>query len=294
MRVSDLYGGDILNMENDILKTCLLCSGYDGETVLKDVSVNFPSGKTTFVIGANGAGKSTLFLTLNGVIRPLSGSVAFCGETVRYDKKSLKRLREKIGIVFQNPDDQLFCPTVYEDITFGAVNMGLDENEIRRRADYVMKITETEVFKDKSIHALSFGQKKRAAIAGALISEPKLLLLDEPTAGLDPKGAAQIMRSLNDIKKKTGVTVVVSTHDMDMAPVFAEHICLLDGGRAVFCGAPRDLFAMPRFVREYGLRLPRVSHLLEILSKHDGIKVKPSAATISAARKELLRVIKSD
>ena len=292
MRVSYLHGGDILNTEKDILKTYSLRSGYDGETVLRDVSINFPSGKTTFVLGANGAGKSTLFLTLNGVIRPLSGSVAFCGEAVRYDKKSLKRLREKIGIVFQDPDDQLFCPTVYEDITFGAVNMGLDELEIRRRADCVMKITETEACKDKSIHALSFGQKKRTAIAGALITAPKLLLLDEPTAGLDPKGAAKIMRSLNDIKKKTGVTVVVSTHDMDMAPVFAEHICLLDGGRAVFCGSPEDFFKTPQLLRKHGLRLPRISHLFEILNKRDGVNTNASASTISAARKELLKLIK--
>lgn len=276
----------------NIIETEALCCGYDDETVLRDISIGFPKGKMTFVLGANGAGKSTLFLTLNGIIRPSSGRVIFNGEPVKYDKKSVRRLREKIGLVFQDPDDQLFCPSVYEDITFGAVNMGLDGHEVRRRAEAAMELTGTAELRHKSVHALSCGQKKRAAIAGVLVMEPEVMILDEPTAGLDPAGTSEIMKALDDIRRERDITVIISTHDMDMAPVFAEHVCLLDNGSAVFCGEAEELFREPRLLREHGLRLPRVAHLLEILNKHDGLDVDPGAATISAARRELLRSLK--
>lgn len=275
----------------NIIETEALCCGYDDETVLRDVSIGFPKGKMTFVLGANGAGKSTLFLTLNGIIRPFSGRVIFNGEPVKYDKRSIRKIREKIGLVFQDPDDQLFCPSVYEDITFGAVNMGLDGHEVRRRAEAAMELTGTEELRYKSVHALSCGQKKRAAIAGVLVMEPEVMILDEPTAGLDPVGTSEIMKALDDIRRERDITVIISTHDMDMAPVFAEHVCLLDNGSAVFCGGAEELFREPRLLREHGLRLPRVAHLLEILNKRDGVDVDPGAATISAARRELLRAL---
>lgn len=275
----------------NIIETEALCCGYDDETVLRDVSIGVPKGKMTFVLGANGAGKSTLFLTLNGIIRPFSGRVIFNGEPVKYDKRSIRKIREKIGLVFQDPDDQLFCPSVYEDITFGAVNMGLDGHEVRRRAEAAMELTGTEEFRYKSVHALSCGQKKRAAIAGVLVMEPEVMILDEPTAGLDPAGTSEIMKALDDIRRERDITVIISTHDMDMAPVFAEHVCLLDNGSAVFCGGAEELFREPRLLREHGLRLPRVAHLLEILNKRDGVDVDPGAATISAARRELLRAL---
>lgn len=288
VHAADCIGSDILN----IMETEALCCGYDGEQVLKDVSIGFPKGKMTFVLGANGAGKSTLFLTLNGIIRPSAGRVMFCGEPIRYDKSSIRKIRERIGLVFQDPDDQLFCPSVYEDITFGAVNMGLNEHEVRRRAEAAMEITGTAELRNKSVHSLSCGQKKRAAIAGVLVMEPEVMILDEPTAGLDPAGTSEIMKALDNIRRSRDITVIISTHDMDMTPVFAEHVCLLDRGRAVFCGSAEKLFSEPQLLREHGLRLSRVAHLLEILNKRDGIDVSHGAATISAARRELLKILK--
>ena len=155
-----------------------------------------------------------------------------------------------------------------------------------------MELTGTEELRYKSVHALSCGQKKRAAIAGVLVMEPEVMILDEPTAGLDPAGTSEIMKALDDIRRERDITVIISTHDMDMAPVFAEHVCLLDNGSAVFCGGAEELFREPRLLREHGLRLPRVAHLLEILNKRDGVDVDPGAATISAARRELLRALK--
>ena len=155
-----------------------------------------------------------------------------------------------------------------------------------------MELTGTAELRHKSVHALSCGQKKRAAIAGVLVMEPEVMILDEPTAGLDPAGTSEIMKALDDIRRERDITVIISTHDMDMAPVFAEHVCLLDNGSAVFCGEAEELFREPRLLREHGLRLPRVAHLLEILNKHDGLDVDPGAATISAARRELLRSLK--
>lgn len=285
MRDADSFRSDILN---SIIETQSLCCDYNGEPALKNVSISIPKGKMTFVLGGNGAGKSTLFLALNGIIKPSGGRVLFNGEPLKYDKQSLRKARERIALVFQNPDDQLFCASVYEDISFGAVNMGLDEKEVRRRVDEAMEITGVTAFKDKSVHALSCGQKKRAAIAGVLVMEPEVMILDEPTAGLDPEGTGEIMSALRKIKNEKDLTIIISTHDMDMAPVYAEWVYLLDRGEVAAGGEAEKFFASPEILRAHKLRLPRVSHLLEILNKHDGISVSSGAATISAARNELL------
>ena len=167
----------------------------DGTPALAGVCFRAEAGKVTGILGGNGAGKSTLFLNLNGVLTPKGGTVLSGGEPVRYDRKGILELRRKVGIVFQDPDDQLFSADVYRDISFGAVNLGLPAEEVRRRVDWAMERTGVAGLRDKPTHALSYGQKKRVAIAGVLVMEPEVMILDEPTAGLDPQGVSDVMHS---------------------------------------------------------------------------------------------------
>ena len=157
----------------------------DGTAALKGINLRAERGRITGILGANGAGKSTLFLNLNGVLQPSAGEILLDGAPVKRDRKGLTELRRRVGIVFQDPDDQLFSADVYRDISFGAVNLGLPEAEVRRRVEAAMERTGVSHLRDKPTHALSFGQKKRAAIAGVLVMEPEVLILDEPTAGLE-------------------------------------------------------------------------------------------------------------
>ena len=186
---------------NPAIETRELCYTYeDGTAALDHVSLKAERGRITGILGANGAGKSTLFLNLNGVLTPQSGEVLLDGAPVRRDRKGLAELRRRVGIVFQDPDDQLFSADVYRDISFGAVNLGLPEAEVRRRVEAAMERTGVAHLRDKPTHALSFGQKKRAAIAGVLVMEPEVLILDEPTAGLDPQGVSGLLALLEDRK----------------------------------------------------------------------------------------------
>lgn len=269
-----------------------LCCDYDGEPALKNVTISIPAGKTTFILGGNGAGKSTLLLTLNGIIKPSAGEIFINGNRLKYDKKSLKQVRSEVGMVFQNPDDQLFCPSVEEDVSFGAINLGLCPEEVEARIYDAMNITGVYGLRKRSIHTLSCGQKKRVSIAGVLVMEPKLLILDEPTAGLDPQGTSEIMNAVKRIQKAKGITVIISTHDMDMAPVFADYVYILDDGEVAAGGLAEEIFADPAILRRHKLRLPRVSHLLEILNKYDGIDVSPKASSIAKARREIRQAFK--
>ena len=272
-----------------------LCYAYeDGTIALDQVTLAAGRGQITGILGANGAGKSTLFLNLNGVLTPKSGQVLLDGVPVRYDKKGLAQLRRRVGIVFQDPDDQLFSADVYRDVSFGAVNLGLPEGEVRRRVEDALERTGIAHLRDRPTHALSFGQKKRAAIAGVLVMQPEVLILDEPTAGLDPQGVSGIMALLTGLRDSLGMTVLIATHDMDIVPLYCDDTYLLGGGRVLAHGTPEVLFAQPALLRENHLRLPRIAHLMEILGQVDGLDADPSAATISAARREILRLLKQE
>lgn len=262
----------------------------DGTKALDAISFQAETGKVTGILGANGAGKSTLFLNMNGVLTPQSGQVLLDGEPVRYRRQDLPELRRKVGVVFQDPDDQLFSADVYRDISFGAVNLGLPQEEVRRRVEDAMERTGVTALKDKPTHALSYGQKKRVAIAGVLVMKPSVMILDEPTAGLDPQGVSDIMHLLRQLRDDLGITIILATHDMDIIPLYCDRVYLLSGGRMVTSGTPEDVFSRPEILRENHLRLPRIAHLMEILSDRDGVDVNRSAATISAARREILRL----
>ena len=271
-----------------------LCYTYeDGTVALDHVCLRAERGRVTGILGANGAGKSTLFLNLNGVLTPSGGEVLLDGVPVRRDRRGLTELRRRVGIVFQDPDDQLFSADVYRDISFGAVNLGLPEAEIRRRVEVAMARTGVAHLRDKPTHALSFGQKKRVAIAGVLVMEPEVLILDEPTAGLDPQGVSDLLELLGQLRDGLNMAILLATHDMDLVPLCCDDTYLLGGGRVLAAGTPEELFRRPELLRANHLRLPRIAHLMAILRDVDGLEVA-GAATIGAARREILRLLRQE
>jgi len=259
----------------------------DGTHALKDVNIKIKRGQTTAILGGNGAGKSTLFLNLNGIIKPSSGQILFNGKPVDYSRNGLKELRRSVGIVFQDPDSQLFSASVYQDVSFGAMNMKLPEAEVRKRVDAAMEMIGIYHLKDKPTHALSFGQKKRVAIAGVLVMQPEVLVLDEPTAGLDPMGVSELMKLLKETQKKLGLSIIISTHDIDIVPLYCDNVYVMDEGKIVMEGTPKKVFSEKETVRSVNLRLPRIGHLMEILKDKDDFNFKEIPVTISGARKAL-------
>lgn len=273
-------------MSENILKIEELHYKYpDGTCALNGINMDIKRGEVTAILGGNGAGKSTLFHHLNGINKPSSGKIYFNGKEFDYSRKGLKKLRQDVGIVFQDPDSQLFSASVYQDISFGPMNMKLKEEEIRKRVDFAIKETKIEHLKDKPTHALSFGQKKRVSIAGILVMEPKVLILDEPTAGLDPMGVSDIMSLLMEMKKKLNLTIIISTHDIDIVPLYCDKVFVMDKGKVILEGTPDEVFRQKEKIRKIHLRLPRVAHLMEILKEKDGFEFSNIESTIGKARK---------
>ena len=261
----------------------------DGTKALDKVNFNVDEGKIVALLGPNGAGKSTLFLHFNGILSPSTGSVLIDEESVQYNKKDLMQVRQKVGIVFQNPDDQLFAPTVLEDVAFGPMNMGLSKEEVEVRVKEALLRVGMEGFEKKPPHHLSGGQKKRVAIAGILAMKPKIMVLDEPTSGLDPKGASQILRLLYKLNHE-GITIVISTHDVDLVPLYASKVYIISEGKIIKEGTAPEVFEDVKTIRGANLRLPRIAHLMEILEKEDKLPFdKPYPLTIGEARKRILK-----
>jgi len=218
----------------------------DGTGALNGVTLTVSPGERLGVIGANGAGKSTLLLHLNGILRG-TGTVCILGETV--NNGNLSAIRAWVGMVFQNPDDQLFCPTICEDVAFGPRNMGLPELEIRRRVDHALETVGIAHLKNKSPFHLSIGQKKRAALATVLSMDAQILALDEPTSNLDPRGRRELMSLLQDLDK----TQVIATHDLDLVRRLCTRAILLDAGRIVADDVPDALLDNPALLEAHGL-----------------------------------------
>lgn len=206
-------------------------------------------------MGANGAGKSTLFLHFNGILRPRSGEVLLGGRPLGYKAKELSTVRQQVALVLQNPDDQIFSSTVEEDVAFGPMNLGLPRAEIDVRVAEALALTGMSAMRERSTQQLSFGQRKRVAIAGALAMRPQVLVMDEPTAGLDAHMVGEIME-LTDKLNGQGMTIVISTHDVDMAYSWSDSVHVLDHGRSVFSGTPEGFFNRPREVNAAGLVQP--------------------------------------
>lgn len=261
----------------------------DGTKALENVDFQVEEGKIVALLGPNGAGKSTLFLHFNGILEPTSGTVKIDGEPIKYDKKELMKVRQKVGIVFQNPDDQLFAPTVMEDVAFGPMNMNLPKEEVDARVKEALEKVGMSGFEKKPPHHLSGGQKKRVAIAGILAMKPKIMVLDEPTSGLDPKGASHILQLLYQLNKE-GMTIVISTHDVDLVPLYASTVYILSKGEIIKEGSPQTVFEDVETIRAANLRLPRIAHLMEILKKEDKLPLdKPYPLTIGEARRRILK-----
>ncbi len=264
----------------------------DGTNALENINFTAAEGKIIALLGPNGAGKSTLFLHFNGILQPTSGSVKIDNVHLKYKKEDLMNLRQKVGIVFQNPDDQLFAPTVKEDVAFGPVNLGLSKGDVEKRVNESLKRVEMFEFKNKAPHHLSGGQKKRVAIAGILAMHPKIMVLDEPTSGLDPRGASRIMKLLYELNKE-GITIIISTHDVDLVPLYAHTVYIISKGNIIKQGNPREVFEDAETIRKANLRLPRIAHLMEILQKEDKLPFdKPYPLTIGEARKRIYNQIK--
>ena len=276
---------------NIIMETKQLCFNYpDGTPALKDLSIQIQKGKTTGILGGNGAGKSTLFLNLNGILKPTSGQVYHKNLPISYSSKSLNQLRQSVGIVFQDPDTQLFSASVYQDVSFGVVNLGIPESEAHLRTENALKRTGTYELRQKPTHSLSYGQKKRVALAGIIAMEPEVLILDEPTAGLDPQGVSEIMQLIRELQQDLGIAIIIATHDMDLVPMYCDYIYLLNQGEIVGCGSPDEIFNQPSLLRQIHLRLPRIGHLMELLKTKDGFPIEDLPVSISHARKELSRI----
>lgn len=257
----------------------------DGTKALDDINISIKRGQTIAILGGNGAGKTTLFLNLNGVFKPSSGEVMYSDKPIEYSKKGLTALRKAVGLVFQDPDHQLFSANVYQDVSFGPVNLKLTDKIVRERVENSLKKTGIYDLKDRPTHCLSFGQKKRVAIAGVLAMEPEVLVLDEPTAGLDPKGVGEIMRLLKGMQQSLGLSVIIATHDVDIVPLYCDYVYVLDEGKVTLEGSPNEVFSNAEVLRNLHLRLPRIAHLMEILQKNDGFEKNNYASTISQARK---------
>lgn len=231
-----------------------------GDKALVDASLTVSRGERIALLGINGAGKSTLFQILNGSLKPVSGTLRLQGEPVAYDRKGLIVLRRAVGLVMQDPDDQLFAATVEEDVSFGPSNMGLKEAEIRERVAESLLALGISALAKTPTHALSFGQRKRVAIAGILAMRPDVLLLDEPTAGLDPSGIDDLMQALSTLTEQ-GTAIVIATHDMDLAWSWAERVAVFSNRSIALQGRPEEVFADPERLKAYGLRPPMVHEM---------------------------------
>lgn len=230
--------------------TDLSYSYPDGQTALRGVSLRVATGEKVALVGPNGAGKSTLMLHLNGILGTAQSPVRICG--LPLSKDQLPVIRGKVGLVFQNPDDQLFSPTVFEDVAFGPLYQGLPEDEVRRRAAWALEQVGMAGFEGRLSHHLSIGQKKRVAIATVLSMEPELLVLDEPTAGLDPRGRRQLISLLRELP----LTMLVSTHDMWLVGELFPRMIVMDEGLIAADGSTPALLAQPAFLEAHGLESP--------------------------------------
>ena len=256
---------------------------------LKGVSLSVEDGEMVALLGKNGAGKSTLFLHLNGIYQPDEGQVFIDGEELKYDKKSLLKFRQKVGIVFQNPDDQIFAPTVEEDVAFGPLNLDLPMEEVQKRVTEALARVGMSGFEKKAPHHLSGGQKKRVAIAGILAMKPKIMVLDEPTAGLDPQGVEDLSKLLKELNAE-GITIIISTHEVDLVPNYASRVFVLVDGLLIAEGTPKEIFAQPEILDKANLKVPIVTELFQSLEA-EGIDMGGDyPLTIEEAKEKILQL----
>jgi len=231
-----------------------------GITALSGLDLRIAKGRKLAILGPNGAGKTTLLLHLNGTLRPSSGQILLDGDIVGYERKYLNVWRRRVGLVLQDADDQLFAASVADDVSFGPLNLGLDKTEARKRVAQALAALDLSELADRPTHMLSFGQKKGAAIAGAIAMRPEVLLLDEPIAGLDWQGAALLLTELESLARN-GTTLVFTTHDVDLAWSFADEVAIFGSGRVVAQGATVEILADIALLAAAELKPPFIARI---------------------------------
>ena len=261
----------------------------DGTVALADIRLGVKQGEFCGILGSNGSGKTTLLKIMDGLIKEYTGQVLLDGEDVR--RLHPRDIYRKVGLVFQNPDDQLFAHTVFEDVAFGPRNMGFDEAEVKRRAEGALASVEMAEYAGKNIHNLSYGQKKRVCIAGLLAMGHGILLLDEPTAGLDPMGEHRMLELLTRLNREEGVTIVMATHSVDLVPLFLHQLHILSKGRLVRGGTPEEVFTSPAELEQVKLRLPHIAELIHKLTHEDGLPFQRLPLTVGEARREIVEMV---
>lgn len=275
-------------MTNIQLSTENLSFTYpDGTRALKNINIEIEKGEKVAIIGPNGAGKSTLFSHFNGLTEPTSGCVKIEGKPISFEKDELLKVRQKVGIVFQDPNDQLFAPTVKEDIAFGPMNLGLSYDEVEKRVEDALKMVGMENYEDKTPHHLSGGQQKRIAIAGIIAMKPELMILDEPTAGLDPDGVEKVLNIMNQLNKE-GMTLIISSHDIDMISKYADKIFILYNGEIIESGNKNKIFSDMSLLKKAHLRTPITTEILYNL-KESGLNVNTEKISVKDTCAEIIK-----
>ena len=261
-------------------------------TALNDINLKIPDGQFIGLIGHTGSGKSTLVQHLNGLLKPSSGALYYDGEEYFSQGFDLKKLRSKVGLVFQYPEHQLFEADVFSDVCFGPTNLGLDKKEVELRAYAALKQVgiEDEYFY-QSPFELSGGQKRRVAIAGVLAMQPDVLILDEPTAGLDPKGRDEILDQIKKLQKESGITVILVSHSMEDVAKYVERIIVMNKGGILFDDIPQRVFREYEKLEEIGLAAPQITYIMNKINK-DLYPVSTEVKTIEEAKEEILRAMR--
>lgn len=258
---------------------------------VKDLSLEIERGSFTVILGHNGSGKSTLAKMLNGLNKPTSGDVLVDGINTK-DEATEIEVKRKVGMVFQNPDNQIIASIVEEDVAFGPENLGLDPAEIRRRVDNALKAVDMYDFRESTPHRLSGGQKQRIAIAGIMAMEPECLVLDEPTAMLDPKGRAEIISTLHRLNSDKGITIVLITHYMEEAEN-ADRVIVMNDGKIIADNVPKVIFSDVKTLKSVGLDVPQTAELLYSL-KENGFPVDTHALSVKEAAAEIIKAMRSE
>lgn len=263
------------------------------KVALNNVNIEINEGEFVALIGHTGSGKSTLIQHMNGLLKPTSGRIIVYGQDITKDGVKLTDIRKKVGLVFQYPEYQLFEETIEKDIEYGPRNLGLEQEEITRRVKKAMKMVglDYEAYRNKSPFDLSGGQKRRVAIAGVIAMEPKALILDEPTAGLDPKGRDDILEQIKRLHEEYKMTIILVSHSMEDVGKLAERIIVMNNGQVALEGAPAKVFKDIETLEKIGLAVPQVTYLMRALRKK-GFNVSDEVYTISQGKEELLRLLK--
>ena len=283
-------------MAENIIKTEGLNYVYSEGTpyehrAISDVNIEIEKGSFVGLIGHTGSGKSTLIQHLNGLLKPTAGKIFIDGEDLWANPKDIRRFRFKVGLVFQYPEHQLFEETVRRDIAFGPKNMGLSDEEVEARVLEAAKHTGlTEDYLEKSPFELSGGEKRRVAIAGVLAMRPEVLILDEPTAGLDPKGREFILSEIKAYHEKTGATIILVSHSMEDVARFASHVLIMNHSKVAMFGKTREIFKRVDELCEIGLEVPQISRVVAKL-REKGIDVPDSVLTVAEAKEAMLKLL---